>query len=886
MKVKSLKYILGTALLLSMVAESSYAILQEIDYPSKRRKSTISGSRRQSIKGKFAFIGKSCDKKILVSPTYLSEGDEQTKCLAAPPQNAKSFDSKTFITKLNQKLTEVSTRLDATMQDLDDIDKDALDIISAYMNDVNAGSSKTKDFYAHINPDVIRFMFALCVHSYYDKNFSLNPNNVSIRYQKLINQQKATVENLEARLTNINRFKTFMNKSFGEDLIAQLKKKRLESEKLSEQEQESDISSQGKQEQHFGVETTNVEGKSSFKHGQGGEYSGIGRSKGMGKEQARQRQSEVEDIEIKSLAPDFIKAFAKQYNSLFDQEKITITEDLTLSQIEERVARLELETKNQLLEAKQSLEVLSDKTIGDFWAKLDMIFDRQADGFMPIDVLYRSLTPYKTPIIGAGLAKSKKNPKTDLGGKEFSGIMMYKPDESGQSKKTDELIFAFSGSNSEEDWKHNLDGLAKEGVASVNLAAGLKVHKGIMSSLEESLKEAGTKLKEWFRSYSQSLKKNDENKPTLKIYLTGHSLGGALAMLMAVYVKQNIEPYMKDYANIEIIVYTFGAPPIFHKESANEVEAMLGKNNIIRVWNIGDPVANLSIFKKTEEVFKRSPLMVLLGYKHVGLSVPLYDNKKMASFFDKFHPWANHLSNRYNNLIVTNWKDILNREANQVYGIIIQKGLSKDQAVKKSLEEIIQFTRYPSESPTLMVNSISAEDIDQIISKTKPEGPVEKKMKNYPQIQEERYQQGEKSAPKLGKAETKQLNYTHELLTGHSVKMSLQRNTSCDFNAIAKQAKLNAKQFGADDKNELSCGCCLSKNFFVSFDQSITSKLRGLFGKKISTVQQIYDHCQKYCKPLQGKIFPKTKQVDVNAIGTFMEERLGLGEQWAEKKLK
>jgi triacylglycerol lipase len=44
--------------------------------------------------------------------------------------------------------------------------------------------------------------------------------------------------------------------------------------------------------------------------------------------------------------------------------------------------------------------------------------------------------------------------------------------------------------------------------------------------------------------------------PTAEIFVTGHSLGGALAVLAAVDIKHNISP------ESEVILYTYGQPRV------------------------------------------------------------------------------------------------------------------------------------------------------------------------------------------------------------------------------------------------------------------------------------------------------------------------------------
>ena len=62
--------------------------------------------------------------------------------------------------------------------------------------------------------------------------------------------------------------------------------------------------------------------------------------------------------------------------------------------------------------------------------------------------------------------------------------------------------------------------------------------------------------------------------------------------------------------------------------------------------------------------------MALLNFRHLGLSIPLYDhqngNEKMAGFFDPLNPWKYHLSDRYNNLLTLDAVEIDNIRAEEV----------------------------------------------------------------------------------------------------------------------------------------------------------------------------------------------------------------------------
>lgn len=820
--------------------------------------------------GRDTILVKTCDQKIAVTTDKsVLDVPGNESCLSLPKSVSRIYDKNQLLNGIMPKLTEVTARLDANFKNLDEVDKDLVDVIGDRLETLATGdkTSSKINFYQGLNPEIIRFMFSLCVQSYYDKRFSLNENNVSAEYHKLQNALKSNVARLEGLLAKITKFKDFMNTTFGSDTIIRLKEKRKDKEKMRQQERIQSVVGELGQE-HVTDDIKKDEGTKSEKQGN-----------------IKETSKEERDIKIQNVAPKLLKAVVDQYNILFKGDPIIFTDTLTLADVEEKIAILQLRTENRLVDARRALEIFSDKRVGEFWAKMEMIFDREADGFKPIDVFYRNIKRTDDPFIGKSFIGSKENEggviEGKSGNKEFSGIMMYRPDESDSAKKMDQVIIAFSGSNSAEDWRHNFDGFVKEGKASVNLAAGLRAHNGIMTSLEDSLQEVGTKIKLWCKKY-EALHKNDKEIPTLRIYLTGHSLGGALALLTAVYIKQNIVPYMKGIADIDIKVYTFGAPPVFEKNSAIEVEDLLGKTNIIRVWNVGDPVPNLSIVRKNENVFKNSLLMLLLGYRHVGLSVPLYDNKNMADILDVIRPWSNHLADRYNNLIVTNWDDLINYDANMLYRKFPGQDLSRDNKIKHQLQDIIEFVHYPSQLPVLLVSGITPDDLNNLIEAGVPTPlpPEKRTIENYEAVVQDQYKQGITKSPVLGKAEKDRLIYTHQL-PGLAVKMDISRSTSCELSNIIKISKIDKKQLKDTMGQELSCGCCLSKNFFLSKDDSWTNWVRG---KKIDTIEQVRENCYKHCKTLQSKLFPANLS-NVEAIGQFMD-RMGLGEMWKNKKFK
>ena len=121
-------------------------------------------------------------------------------------------------------------------------------------------------------------------------------------------------------------------------------------------------------------------------------------------------------------------------------------------------------------------------------------------------------------------------------------------DTQGIFYESDALYIAFRGSESNTDWKGNLN--YKQMEAPFNRDPSVKadrVHSGFLKdymSVRDSVLE---KVKKWTGK---------------KIIVTGHSLGAALSSICALDVQYN-------FPEMEVILYNFGAPRVGNKEYIN-----------------------------------------------------------------------------------------------------------------------------------------------------------------------------------------------------------------------------------------------------------------------------------------------------------------------------
>lgn len=205
-------------------------------------------------------------------------------------------------------------------------------------------------------------------------------------------------------------------------------------------------------------------------------------------------------------------------------------------------------------------------------------------------------------ILKSPISYLKHNPDVKFQGEKEVNYIAFLEEEDRTLNRPDKLWIVFSGSNGTDDWVKNCTIGYKE-------FFGLSAHEGTLRIVTDS---------EFVASYQttmDNLKRHylGRQPQNLEIVTTGHSLGGALALLTAYYhVKEKKCPF----AGVPVKAVLFGAPPILSKTSKSLVEDLLGKSNIFRVWTFDDPVARL-----TESFFHK----LVQDSVHVGTSYPLYN---------------------------------------------------------------------------------------------------------------------------------------------------------------------------------------------------------------------------------------------------------------------
>lgn len=163
----------------------------------------------------------------------------------------------------------------------------------------------------------------------------------------------------------------------------------------------------------------------------------------------------------------------------------------------------------------------------------------------------------------------------------------------GLARKDDGIYVYFAGSSSKENWKTNINilGDTVPNAWGCNSAKPMRTHKGFTQAFESV---SGQMMK--------ALEAELTARPTQKLVFCGHSLGGALATMAAMYTACKL-PELKQF----ISVVTFGAPQVGDGNFVQYFDATIPHS--VRVVNPIDPVPRLLNIQ----------LVHVKGYYPVGL---------------------------------------------------------------------------------------------------------------------------------------------------------------------------------------------------------------------------------------------------------------------------
>ncbi len=161
----------------------------------------------------------------------------------------------------------------------------------------------------------------------------------------------------------------------------------------------------------------------------------------------------------------------------------------------------------------------------------------------------------------------------------------------------DYLCMTFRGTNELEDWLDNINAFATQEMFG-------EFHRGFWNSVEDVWKPLDAR----YRELQQARKR--------PLFITGHSLGGAMATIAAAKYLHEDKPFTS--------VYTFGQPRALTRDTAIKFD-VLCKSRFFRFHNNNDLVT-------------RVPAR-LMGYSHIGSYLYISEEKEIhqeAGFWFRF----------------------------------------------------------------------------------------------------------------------------------------------------------------------------------------------------------------------------------------------------------
>ena len=147
------------------------------------------------------------------------------------------------------------------------------------------------------------------------------------------------------------------------------------------------------------------------------------------------------------------------------------------------------------------------------------------------------------------------------------------------------LCMAFRGTDEPRDWLDNINVLSEKALFG-------KFHRGFWKSVEDVWDVINDEYEEL-----RAVKKRP-------LFITGHSLGGAMATIAAARLVHEDKPF--------ISVYTFGQPRSMDRDAA-------------RIFNV-EAAGRCHRFQNNEDIVTRIPARVL-GYSHVGNCLYIDEDK-------------------------------------------------------------------------------------------------------------------------------------------------------------------------------------------------------------------------------------------------------------------
>ena len=184
----------------------------------------------------------------------------------------------------------------------------------------------------------------------------------------------------------------------------------------------------------------------------------------------------------------------------------------------------------------------------------------------------------------------------------------------------DYVVAAFRGTDQIQDWLDNIKVSSTEGPLG-------KVHSGFYNAMLDIWEREQPETEPMWERI-QALRQADNNQPKRPLWLTGHSLGGAMATLAAAWLAERKLPLYG--------VYTFGQPRCGGEDFQIAFDAKL-KERFFR-------------FQNNNDIVTRVPARVM-GYEHVGRYIYITEKRELKADVSWWYRFVDRIEGVVDNVL-------------------------------------------------------------------------------------------------------------------------------------------------------------------------------------------------------------------------------------------
>jgi len=294
---------------------------------------------------------------------------------------------------------------------------------------------------------------------------------------------------------------------------------------------------------------------------------------------------------------------------------------------------------------------------------------------------------YATPDINLPNMSNSSSFSSSSG--RWIGYVAVSSDEAVKRLGRRDILITFRGTVTNQEWISNLmSSLRPAMLDPYNPLPEVKVESGFLSlyTSDESSSKFGLEScrEQLLSEVSRLMNKYKGEKESLSISLSGHSMGSALAILLAYDIAElglNKRGNKRRASEVPVTVFSFGGPRVGNSEFKNRCEELGVK--VLRIANVNDPITKLP-----GVVFNEN-FRVLLGgryefprscscYAHVGVEL-------MLDFFNVQNPSCVHDLDSYIGLLRRPNKDEVLKQQRDGVNSLLEKArelLSSSQTMK------------------------------------------------------------------------------------------------------------------------------------------------------------------------------------------------------------